>query len=52
MYLGDSIGGVKMTENEKRMHRACFTGHRPKKTDAFRERNKERSGKANPASSN
>lgn len=31
MYLEASIGGVKMTENEKRMHRACFTGHRPEK---------------------
>ena len=31
MYLGASIGGVKMTENEKCMHRACFTGHRPEK---------------------
>jgi uncharacterized phage-like protein YoqJ len=31
MYSGTSIGGVKMTENEKRMRRVCFTGHRPEK---------------------
>ena len=24
-----------MTENEKRMHRCCFTGHRPEKLTAF-----------------
>ena len=31
MYSETSIGGVKMTENEKRMRRVCFTGHRPEK---------------------
>ena len=31
MYLGTSIGGVKMAEIENRMHRVCFTGHRPEK---------------------
>ena len=31
MLVGQECGGAVMTETEKRMHRACFTGHRPEK---------------------
>ena len=31
MLVGQECRGAVMTETEKRMHRACFTGHRPEK---------------------
>lgn len=31
MLVEQERGGVAMTEVEKRMHRVCFTGHRPEK---------------------
>ena len=31
MLVEQECGGAVMTETEKRMHRVCFTGHRPEK---------------------
>ena len=31
ILVGQECRGAVMTETEKRMHRACFTGHRPEK---------------------
>lgn len=31
MLVEQKCGGAVMTETEKRMHRVCFTGHRPEK---------------------
>lgn len=31
MLVEQEDGGTVMTETEKRLHRVCFTGHRPEK---------------------